>query len=100
MTMADNIEQLRQQIKEQGDTVRELKTSKADGETVKQQVAVLLSLKEKLRIATDGDEASAKASKAVALKTPKGTKDYNDKEMSVRTKIFNTIVNVFEKHGA
>ncbi|KAJ1796321.1 Cytoplasmic and mitochondrial histidine tRNA synthetase [Coemansia sp. RSA 2399] len=100
MTMADNIEQLRQQIKEQGDTVRELKTSKADGETVNQQVAVLLSLKDKLRIATDGGEASAKASKAVALKTPKGTKDYNDKEMSVRTKIFNTIVNVFEKHGA
>ncbi|KAJ2559356.1 Cytoplasmic and mitochondrial histidine tRNA synthetase [Coemansia sp. RSA 1933] len=99
--MSDNIEQLRQQIKEQGDVVRELKTSKADAESIKEQVAVLLSLKDKLRIATDGGESASKGSaKAVALKTPKGTKDYNDKEMSVRTKIFNTIVGVFEKHGA
>ncbi|KAG0164214.1 Cytoplasmic and mitochondrial histidine tRNA synthetase [Apophysomyces sp. BC1034] len=34
------------------------------------------------------------------LKTPKGTKDYDDKEMAVREKVFSTIRQVFKKHGA
>ena len=29
-----------------------------------------------------------------------GTKDYNDKEMALREKIFNTIKGVFKRHGA
>ncbi|KAL0081204.1 histidyl-tRNA synthetase [Phycomyces blakesleeanus] len=35
-----------------------------------------------------------------SLKTPKGTKDYNDKEMAVREKMFSTIKTVFKRHGA
>ncbi|KAJ2662702.1 Cytoplasmic and mitochondrial histidine tRNA synthetase [Coemansia sp. RSA 1200] len=110
--MVDSIEQLRQKIKAQGDTVRNLKDSKADAEDIKKQVAELLSLKDQLSIATGTDDASTPGraavsssnnsgnSKSVSLKTPKGTKDYSDKEMSVRTQIFNTIIGVFEKHGA
>lgn len=34
------------------------------------------------------------------LKTPKGTRDYDGFEMSIREKVFGTIVDVFKKHGA
>ncbi|CAI5759675.1 unnamed protein product [Candida verbasci] len=33
------------------------------------------------------------------LKTPKGTKDWADKDMIIRDKIFNTLSNLFKKHG-
>ncbi|KAI9720076.1 MAG: Cytoplasmic and mitochondrial histidine tRNA synthetase [Candelaria pacifica] len=34
------------------------------------------------------------------LKTPKGTKDWEGKDMVIRDKIFSTISNVFKRHGA
>lgn len=34
------------------------------------------------------------------LKTPKGTRDYNPKQMAIREKVFNTIINSFKRHGA
>ncbi|KXS22105.1 histidyl-tRNA synthetase [Gonapodya prolifera JEL478] len=34
------------------------------------------------------------------LKTPKGTRDFNDKEMAIRERIFTTITSVFKRHGA
>ncbi|KAH7027503.1 histidyl-tRNA synthetase-like protein [Microdochium trichocladiopsis] len=34
------------------------------------------------------------------LKTPKGTKDWEGKDMVIRDKIFNTITQVFKRHGA
>ncbi|KAI8801294.1 hypothetical protein BJ742DRAFT_779519 [Cladochytrium replicatum] len=39
-------------------------------------------------------------SKAPVLKTPKGTRDYDEKEMAIRQKMFDTIISVFKKHGA
>ncbi|ORZ18702.1 histidyl-tRNA synthetase [Absidia repens] len=33
------------------------------------------------------------------LKTPKGTRDYNDKEMAIRDTMFSTIKTVFQRHG-
>lgn len=33
------------------------------------------------------------------LKTPKGTKDWDGKDMVIREKIFNTISEVFKRHG-
>jgi histidyl-tRNA synthetase len=38
--------------------------------------------------------------KKFTLKTPKGTKDYTEKEMAIREQIFNTITKVFKAHGA
>ncbi|KAI9806849.1 MAG: Cytoplasmic and mitochondrial histidine tRNA synthetase [Piccolia ochrophora] len=34
------------------------------------------------------------------LKTPKGTKDWEGRDMVIRDKIFSTITNVFKRHGA
>lgn len=36
----------------------------------------------------------------VNLKVPKGTKDWEGKDMVIRDKIFNTITDVFKRHGA
>ncbi|KAI8148010.1 hypothetical protein BJV82DRAFT_314251 [Fennellomyces sp. T-0311] len=38
--------------------------------------------------------------KSIVLKTAKGTKDYNDKEMAIRARVFDTITEIFKKHGA
>ncbi|KAJ1128013.1 hypothetical protein NDU88_006406 [Pleurodeles waltl] len=34
------------------------------------------------------------------LKTPKGTRDYNPKQMAIRERVFNTIISSFKRHGA
>ncbi|GAA5800873.1 hypothetical protein HPULCUR_006312 [Helicostylum pulchrum] len=34
------------------------------------------------------------------LKTPKGTRDYDEKEMTIRNSLFATITNIFQRHGA
>lgn len=34
------------------------------------------------------------------LKVPKGTKDWEGKDMVIRDKIFNTVTGVFKRHGA
>ncbi|KAL2087351.1 hypothetical protein ACEWY4_016179 [Coilia grayii] len=34
------------------------------------------------------------------LKAPKGTRDYNPKQMAIREKVFNIIVSSFKRHGA
>ncbi|KAJ1934958.1 Cytoplasmic and mitochondrial histidine tRNA synthetase, partial [Linderina pennispora] len=94
------IEQLKKQVEAQGGVVRQLKADKADKAAIDEQVKVLLSLKDKLRIASGEPASGSKSAKSFSLKTPKGTKDYTAKEMSVRSKIFSTITSVFEKHGA
>ncbi|KAI7832901.1 histidyl-tRNA synthetase [Kickxella alabastrina] len=113
-----DVEQLRKQVDEQALTVRQLKSSKADKEQVTEQVALLLALKEKLRIAggdnsnsssgtpaaatpkASGGNSEAGKSAGFTLKTAKGTKDYTAKEMAVRKEIFATLTEVFENHGA
>ncbi|KAJ2257432.1 Cytoplasmic and mitochondrial histidine tRNA synthetase, partial [Coemansia sp. RSA 455] len=103
-----DIEQLQQQVDEQGRVVRDLKAAKAEKAQLDEQVALLLALKRKLQIASGNGEVEADgpkkksggASKALVLKEPKGTKDYTPKEMALRTDIFRTITSVFEKHGA
>ncbi|KAJ6661348.1 hypothetical protein lerEdw1_014976 [Lerista edwardsae] len=42
----------------------------------------------------------AAAGKENILKTPKGTKDFNPKQMAIRGKIFSTIISCFKRHGA
>lgn len=41
-----------------------------------------------------------KGKEKINLKVPKGTKDWEGKDMIIRDKIFNTITNVFKRHGA
>ncbi|KAJ2777820.1 Cytoplasmic and mitochondrial histidine tRNA synthetase [Coemansia javaensis] len=94
-------EDLCRQIEEQGARVRQLKAEQADKEQIGAEVALLVELKEKLRIATGQPEPAKKGSgKTITVKTPKGTKDYTAREMAVRSEIFGKIVGVFERHGA
>lgn len=44
-------------------------------------------------------KASKKAAVQFTLKTPKGTKDWADKDMVLRSAIFDTITKVFKRHG-
>lgn len=55
-------------------------------------VAKLLDRKANVK----GDEGKHK----FVLKTPKGTRDYNPKQMAIRERVFNTIINCFKRHGA
>ncbi|KAG9304750.1 hypothetical protein G9A89_003924 [Geosiphon pyriformis] len=90
---------IKTKIKEQGDKVRELKNQKADQQTIEVEVAALLKYKKQLEDIT-GEGGYNKSKGKFVLKTPKGTRDYNEKEMAIREKIFSTITSVFKKHGA
>ncbi|KAM6953690.1 histidine--tRNA ligase isoform 2-T2 [Aplochiton taeniatus] len=59
---------------------------------IDEEVAKLLQLKAQL----GGDEGKHQ----FVLKTAKGTRDYNPKQMAIREKVFNTIVSCFKRHGA
>ncbi|KAF9122020.1 Cytoplasmic and mitochondrial histidine tRNA synthetase [Mortierella sp. 14UC] len=104
------MEAIEQRIKEQGDKVRSLKSSKADKDVITAEVATLNELKAELKALTLNDPSAAPANKpaktddkkgkgAFTLKNAKGTKDYTPQEMAVREKIFSTIIGVFKKHG-
>ncbi|GAB5586326.1 Cytoplasmic and mitochondrial histidine tRNA synthetase [Umbelopsis nana] len=106
--MADPKEILANTVQEQGDKIRQLKTDKADKEVIDAEVAILKDLKAQLATLDGTADAAAKIKKpkekvaknAFTLKVPKGTKDYNDKEMAIREKVFSTITSVFKRHGA
>ncbi|ORY04836.1 histidyl-tRNA synthetase [Basidiobolus meristosporus CBS 931.73] len=95
-----SVESLKESITQVGDKVRALKISNADKAEVDAEVAVLLGLKKQLAALTgESTDGKKKKGNAFTLKTPKGTKDYNDKEMAIREHIFSTIINVFKRHG-
>ncbi|KAJ0179430.1 hypothetical protein K1T71_005142 [Dendrolimus kikuchii] len=91
--MADTQDTLLLKIKEQGDLVRQLKAAKESSEKIKEEVAKLLALKAQL--ATE-DVAPQK----FTLKTPKGTRDYNPQQMTIRNDVLQKIITVFKRHGA
>ncbi|KAM9356610.1 histidine--tRNA ligase [Symphorus nematophorus] len=84
--------QIQEAIKLQGEVVRKLKTEKASKEQIDEEVAKLLELKARL----GGDDGKHQ----FVLKTAKGTRDYNPKQMAIREKVFNTIIGCFKRHGA
>ncbi|XP_077433181.1 histidine--tRNA ligase isoform X1 [Vanacampus margaritifer] len=59
---------------------------------IDKEVAKLLELKAQL----GGDDGKHQ----FVLKTAKGTRDYNPKQMAIREKVFNTIISCFKRHGA
>ncbi|XP_077330271.1 histidine--tRNA ligase, cytoplasmic [Lithobates pipiens] len=91
VTMADRAE-MEQAVALQGEKVRKLKQEKASSEEIAEEVAKLLELKARLG-ADDGKHK-------FVLKTPKGTRDYNPRQMAIREKVFDTIINCFKRHGA
>ncbi|XP_072941966.1 histidine--tRNA ligase, cytoplasmic isoform X2 [Epargyreus clarus] len=60
---------------------------------IQSEVAKLLALKAQL---TTEDATPQK----FTLKTPKGTRDYNPQQMSIRNDVLQKIIGVFKKHGA
>ncbi|XP_075972089.1 histidine--tRNA ligase isoform X1 [Anticarsia gemmatalis] len=60
---------------------------------IQEEVAKLLALKAQI---TTEDAAPQK----FTLKTPKGTRDYNPQQMSIRNGVLQKIINVFKRHGA
>ncbi|TKS71982.1 Histidine--tRNA ligase, cytoplasmic [Collichthys lucidus] len=59
---------------------------------IDEEVSKLLQLKAQL----GGDDGKNQ----FVLKTAKGTRDYNPKQMAIREKVFNTIIGCFKRHGA
>jgi histidyl-tRNA synthetase len=54
-----------------------------------------LALEKSALVSTPGTSDSKK----MVLKVPKGTRDFTDKEMALREKMFAAIVKVFKRHG-
>ncbi|XP_076005340.1 histidine--tRNA ligase isoform X2 [Genypterus blacodes] len=88
----ENKTQIQSAIEAQGEVVRKLKTEKASKDQIDEEVAKLLALKAQLG-KDDGKHQ-------FVLKTAKGTRDYNPKQMAIREKVFNTIISCFKRHGA
>lgn len=63
---------------------------------IKEEVSKLLQLKSQLSQLTVEDVAPQK----FTLKTPKGTRDYNPQQMTIRNEVLRKIIAVFKKHGA
>ncbi|CAJ0903378.1 4818_t:CDS:10 [Entrophospora sp. SA101] len=97
--MNETQETLKFKIKEQGEKIRLLKTQDVDKTLIDTELEVLSDLKNQLS-SLAGESSKNKNKHAFTLKTPKGTRDYNEKEMSIRDKIFSTIISTFKKHGA
>ncbi|KAF3837774.1 hypothetical protein F7725_009542 [Dissostichus mawsoni] len=89
--MADKA-QIQEAIEVQGEEVRKLKSEKASKEQIDEEVSKLLQLK--AQIGEDDGKHQ------FVLKTAKGTRDYNPKQMAIREKVFNTILGCFKRHGA
>jgi histidyl-tRNA synthetase len=62
---------------------------------IDEEVSKLLALKAKL-----AENEPAPTNQKFTLKTPKGTRDYNPQQMSLRQAVLDKIIAVFKKHGA
>lgn len=87
---------IKEQIRLQGEKVRQLKSVKDQSPElaaqIKDEVAKLLVLK-----AQDGGKPSKQK---FILKNPKGTRDYGPTSMAVREHVFDVIKKCFHRHGA
>ncbi|KAL7273186.1 Cytoplasmic and mitochondrial histidine tRNA synthetase [Rhizina undulata] len=57
-------------------------------------------LSTKLFTYKNSEKMPPKTKEKISLKVPKGTKDWEGKDMIIRDKIFSTITSVFKRHGA
>lgn len=60
---------------------------------IQEEISKLLALKAQL---SPEDAAPQK----FTLKTPKGTRDYNPQQMSIRNEVLQKMIAVFKRHGA
>ncbi|OMJ18919.1 Histidine-tRNA ligase, mitochondrial [Smittium culicis] len=95
--MAD-IESVKKQIVIVGGQLRELKANNGTEAEIEALRAQLEALKTAMRGDSAGQNSGAKEV-SFNLKVPKGTKDYNEKEMIVREHVIEKIKSVFKKYG-
>jgi len=91
-------EALQKEMASLGEKVRELKQAKAADSEVKPLSDRVKELKKELQVIEEKEKEEM--SKRFVIKTPKGTRDYGPFEMSVRERVFDTITQVFKRHGA
>ncbi|KAG7484913.1 hypothetical protein MATL_G00055080 [Megalops atlanticus] len=87
---------IKEQIRVQTEVISTLKAQKASQEQIDKELSKLLQLKAQLGGEDDDDEDKH----SFVLKTPKGTRDFNPKQMAIREKVFDIIVSCFKRHGA
>lgn len=98
-------------VKAQGDLVRKLKSQKAEKDVIKAEVDKLLALKARQAAEGGGDLTGQNGPKPknnvdsaepfkFTLKCPKGTRDYEPRQMAIREKAMKIIVDTFKRHGA
>ncbi|KND02539.1 histidine-tRNA ligase [Spizellomyces punctatus DAOM BR117] len=85
--------------KKNGDKVAE-KSQLEELKEVMRRKKELLGPKKKGENAEGTEEKAKDDVKSFTLKTPKGTKDYDEKDMAIREQIFSTITSIFKRHGA
>ena len=90
MTTLEEIQNAIEHIKEQKKLVKGTPSEAHLAEQLK-----TLNL-QRLEFMNDTEKNSVKK---FNLKVPKGTKDYTDKEMAIRERMFQTITSVFKQHG-
>ena len=98
---------LQTELDKQASKVRQLKADSAPREQIDENVAILKGIKEQMAAMGVSDKQEAPKGKQqqrapvkFELKTPKGTRDWEPLSMALRTKIFETITEVFKRHGA
>ncbi|XP_072923522.1 histidine--tRNA ligase isoform X2 [Hemitrygon akajei] len=79
-------------VKQQEELVRRMKEENSPGDQIAKEMAKLMELKDQLR--------TSDVKPQFLLKTPKGTRDYNPKQMAIRAEVFNIITGSFKRHGA
>ncbi|KAH8080206.1 putative histidine-tRNA ligase [Filobasidium floriforme] len=92
--MSTGFEAERARITELAEAIKQLKT---DGKPCDVELKEMLDLKKKVGQST-GKKDSGKGK--IQLKTPKGTLDHGPSATLLRKQIFNTLENIFLKHGA
>ncbi|EPX71587.1 cytoplasmic histidine-tRNA ligase Hrs1 [Schizosaccharomyces octosporus yFS286] len=87
---------INERISAQGNVVRALKSQGAPKNEIDKEVEKLLALKN-LKVGESG--SGKKKDNSFTLKTPKGTKDWYDKDVVLRERIFKTVTDIFKRHG-
>jgi histidyl-tRNA synthetase len=103
--MTTPFNKLARQLKAQKEKVAMLQATSNDRAELASELETLSALTASMKaMASQQQQASSSASassvKKISIKTPKGTTDYTPADMAIRDRIFNTIKQVYERHGA
>ncbi|CAE6461224.1 unnamed protein product [Rhizoctonia solani] len=98
MASTPDLEALRANIVALNEHIHTLKSQSADAATIAAENKKLGELKKQLGQLGGAAKADSKKDR-LALKTPKGTRDWSPLEMSIREHIFSTLQRVFKTHG-